>query len=72
MSVFMSTKHQTASLLFFQNIKNLLLPQRLEKQNYLCTVAAASLVLRARLHIFIVWSFEGKPARTLLLEDEEL
>jgi hypothetical protein len=44
----------------------------LEKQNYFCTVAAASLVLRERLQIYIVWSFEGKPARTLLLRDEEL
>jgi hypothetical protein len=72
MCAFYEYQKRNSESLFFQNIQNLLQPQGLEKQNYFCTVAASSLVLRARLHIFTVWSFEGKPARTLLLEDEAL
>jgi len=44
----------------------------LKSNIFVSCVAAASLVLTARHHSFIVWSFEGKSARQLLVEDEAL
>jgi hypothetical protein len=44
----------------------------LKSNIFVSCVAAASLILTARHHSFIVWSFEGQLARTLSVEDEAL